>query len=205
MGVMDAFYGQFKRPTGVLGSAVGHLMALKNRARGRWVIERLGLQTGMRVLEVGCGPGADAAHVLSLLGTSGSYVGVDASDVMVRQASARNRGAVRRGRASFVLRDISDGLELEPTFDVGFSINCAQFWPNLDAGLAEMRRVIRQGGRIVVAVQPRNRGATEDDSARWSERLSAAALRCDLTILEAARGATSPSTVALVLDVRAAS
>lgn len=198
---MDTVYGQFKRPTGALGSVVGHLMAFKNRARGRWVIDQLGLRDGMRVLEIGCGPGADAARVLPLLRKAGSYVGIDASSVMVRQALARNREAVRQGRASFVLRDISNGLDsATQAFDVAFSINCAQFWPNLTAGLAELGRVVREGGRIVVAVQPMRRGATEADSESWSNRLSASALGAGLTVIDATRGATSPSTVALVLE-----
>lgn len=200
MSFLDAVYSQFKRPTGALGSLVGHLMAFKNRSRGRWVIEQLGVREGMRVLEIGCGPGADAARVLALLGSAGSYVGVDASTVMVRQAAARNREALRQGRASFVLRDLADGLELAPeTFDIAFSVNCAQFWPDLTLGLRELGRVTRQGGRLVVAVQPRRRGASEADSALWSERLSAAAVDAGLQLIEAARGATRPSTVALVL------
>ena len=200
MSLGSHLYGQFRRPSGVLGSAVGHLMALKNGRRGRWVIERLGLAPGMRVLEVGCGPGADAARVLARLGGDGSFVGVDASDVMVRQASARNRTSVRDGRAVFVLGDVADGLAWNAAeFDVAFSVNCAQFWSELGSGLRELARVVRPSGRIVVAVQPMRRGATERDSEQWAEKLRNAAAGANLDVLELARGATTPSTVALVL------
>lgn len=201
MSMTKLVYGQFKRPTGLLGSVVGHLMALKNGRRGRWVVDLLEVQAGMRVLEIGSGPGVDAARVVERLGPRGSYVGIDASDVMARQAGSRNRAAVRDGRAKFVVDDLAHGLDLESsTFDLAFSINCAQFWPDLAAGLKEIGRVVRSGGRIVVAVQPMRRGATEDDSARWVETFAAASDHVDVRVLEIARGATTPSTVALVLE-----
>jgi ubiquinone/menaquinone biosynthesis C-methylase UbiE len=201
MSVTKLVYSQFKRPTGLLGAVVGHLMAIKNGRRGRWVVDLLHVEAGMRVLEIGCGPGVDAARVLERLGPRGSYVGLDTSDVMVRQASSRNRAAARDGRARFVVGDLARGLDSEPsTFDLAFSINCAQFWPDLGAGLKEIGRVVRSGGRIVVAVQPMRRGATEEDSTRWVEKFSAAADIADARVVEIARGATTPSTVAVVLE-----
>lgn len=130
-----------------------------------------------------------------------SLVGLDVSDVMVRQASARNRAAVRDKRALFVRSDLADGLPWEAgEFDLAFSVNCAQFWPSLVGGLAELGRVVRSGGRIVIAVQPRRRGADESDSERWAERLQRAAQDSNLKLVELARGATTPSTVAAVLE-----
>lgn len=41
MSATKLVYSQFKRPTGLLGTVVGHLMALKNGRRGRWVVELL--------------------------------------------------------------------------------------------------------------------------------------------------------------------
>lgn len=85
-------------------------------------------------------------------------------------------------------------------FDRIYSVNCAQFWPDLGAGLREIARVARSGARVVVAVQPRQRGATEADSERWAERLTDAARATELRLVEVARGATRPSTVAAVFE-----
>src|SRR5690606_42137726 len=121
MSMARAVYGQFERPRGLLGEVVGRLMALKNDRRGRWVVDLLQLEAGMRVLEVGSGPGVDGARVLGRVGDHGSYIGLDASGVMVRQARPRNRLPVRDGRARVVAGSLADGVAAEPgRFDLVF-------------------------------------------------------------------------------------
>ena len=82
---------QFACPTGWLGVLVGHLMALKNRERSAWVLSKLSLDEGDRVLEIGSGPGADLREAAR---RAGYVTGIDPSEVMVRQA--RRRSAVGR-------------------------------------------------------------------------------------------------------------
>jgi ubiquinone/menaquinone biosynthesis C-methylase UbiE len=201
MSLGETFYGQFKRPTGSLGVVVGHLMALKNGRRSKWALELLKARPGERIIEVGFGPGVDAARVLAAVGPAGSYAGADASEVMVRQATARNRAAVAAARAEFARGAIEGGLPWKAgEFDAAYSINCAQFWPELGAGLREVERLLRHGGRAVVAVQPMHRGATEADSDRWAERFVEAVAESGLRILRVERGPTRPSVVAVVVE-----
>src|SRR5262249_11456524 len=58
------------------------------------------------------------------------------------------------------------------TFDKLFSINAVQFWDDLAAGVAEVRRVLCPGGLAALAIQPRHRGADSAAARAWGERLA---------------------------------
>jgi SAM-dependent methyltransferase len=164
---------QFACPSGPLGWLVGHLMALKNRGRSLWVLSLLDVQPADRVLEIGFGSGADIRRA-SLSARQGFVAGVDHSKLMVDQASRRNARAIREGRVELRL---GSGLRLpypEGSFDKVFSINVAQFSSDAVAGMAEARRVLRAGGLAAIAVQPRWKGATEEDSNRMGLALTEA-------------------------------
>jgi ubiquinone/menaquinone biosynthesis C-methylase UbiE len=157
---------QFSNPSGVVGWLVGRLMALKNRERGAWVVDRLELSPGDRVLEIGFGPGVDLARVAARV-PHGSVAGVDRSATMVAQARARlssARADLREGDACALPFD-------DAVFDVVFASNSVQFWDDRTAAFREIARVLRPAGRVVVAIQPRNSGATDATSREWAERL----------------------------------
>jgi ubiquinone/menaquinone biosynthesis C-methylase UbiE len=159
-----------------MGSLVGRFMALKNAKRSRWLLNVLALQPGEAVLEVGFGSGADIQRALDSVGAKGRVAGVDVSEVMVRQATKRNLNAIRSERAVLANAGIDSLPFRAEEFDAAFSINCAQFWPDLAAGFREVHRVVRAGGRLLVAIQPRKRGATIKDSEQWLATLTEAAL-----------------------------
>jgi len=102
------------------------------------VLEWLEAQTGERILDLGCGDGQLTARV-ALSGAN--VVGLDASPQMA--AAARSRGiAVDEGSAESL--PYVDG-----SFDAVFS-NAALHWVrDQDAMLAEVRRVLKAGGRFV--------------------------------------------------------
>ena len=164
--------GQFADPCGWRGWVVGWLMALKNRERSEWVLSLLDLRPGARVLEIGYGPGADVARVLRAADGI-TVAGLDRSAVMRQLASRRNAGAVQDGRADLRVGEAGSLPFGENEFDSAFSINCAQFWPDPLAAATEIRRVLKPGGYAVIALQPRNRGATRETIARTGEWLAA--------------------------------
>ena len=93
---MKAMVGQFLRPHGLGGRAAGWVMAKRgsNRERNIWAVGLLDVQPHDRVLEIGFGPGI-AIQEFARHATSGLVVGVDHSEVMVRQARKRNAAAVQ--------------------------------------------------------------------------------------------------------------
>jgi SAM-dependent methyltransferase len=91
------------------------------------------------VLEVGCGPGELAERIGRELGAS--VVAVDQSERMVELASARGVDA-RVG-------DVQDLPFGDGAFDCAVAAWMLYHVSNLDRGLAELRRVLRPGGRLV--------------------------------------------------------
>src|SRR5215475_11505996 len=150
---------QYAKPEGMLGSIVGHVMAMKNRERSEFVFSVLDLKAQDHVLEIGFGPGTDIARASD---AAKFVAGIDHSDVMVKQASKRNSAAIRDGRVHLQLASAGKLPFPDGHFDKIFTINCAQFWKDSVGTLKEVNRVLKPGGSIALAIQPRQKGATED-------------------------------------------
>jgi ubiquinone/menaquinone biosynthesis C-methylase UbiE len=135
----------FGRPQGVLGRLGGIIMAHTNAACGAWVTELLEIGPDETVLEVGFGPGV-VIQCLSKL--AGHVAGIDPSQEMVEQALARNAKAIASGRVDLRHGSV-DSLPFDSNaFDKAIAINSMQVWPDPVAGLREIRRVMKSGGRI---------------------------------------------------------
>jgi len=150
---------QFAKPEGPLGWMAGRVMALTNGGRSEWVFSLLELRPEERVLEIGFGPGTDLERASQM---AAFVAGVDHSDLMVKQAARRNARAIREGRVEVQLGSAARLPYPEAHFDKVFAIDSAQFWKDSVGTLTEVGRVLKPGGRIALAVQPRNKGATED-------------------------------------------
>lgn len=113
------------------------------------------------MLEVGCGPGVALAHAAR---RTEYVVGVDASDIMVRQA--RRRSGVEVHHAS------ADRLpQFDQPFDKALAVNTVNHWPDPIGGLRNIRAAMRTGGTVAVASQPRCPGATAAHSRAAAEEL----------------------------------
>lgn len=164
-------YDQFVNPTGLMGHLVGYALAFKNRERSEWVMALLDLKPSDRVLEIGFGPGADVQRASRI---ASSVAGLDHSEVMVSQASKRNSAAIREGRVDLKLGTAIQLPYPDSQFDCVFAINSAQFWKPLPTALAETKRVLKPGGRVLLAIQPRNKGATDETTRQVAIGMSKA-------------------------------
>jgi ubiquinone/menaquinone biosynthesis C-methylase UbiE len=110
--------------------------AYKQRA-----VQLLDAHAGWRYLEVGTGTGEDALAFAAGFGTS--VVGVDSSSVMVEEAR-------RRGLTEAVVADAHTLPFEDASFDGAWADRTFQHLADPVAALAEMVRVVRTGGRVVV-------------------------------------------------------
>jgi ubiquinone/menaquinone biosynthesis C-methylase UbiE len=111
-------------------------------------VELLGARLGHRVLDAGCGTGDVARALAGVVGRTGSVVGVEASGAML--AEARRRAAVTLLPIEFRHGDVC-GLDLDDaSFDAVLSERVLQHLANPEQAVAELCRVTRHGGRVVV-------------------------------------------------------
>jgi ubiquinone/menaquinone biosynthesis C-methylase UbiE len=143
----------FGRPQGMLGRLGGLIMARTNAEAGIWVSDLLEVGPTESVLEIGFGPGVIIQH-LSKLATAGNVAGVDPSREMVEQARARNRSAIEGGRVELRQGSVENLPFDDGRFHKALAINSMQVWPDAAAGLREIRRVLKPGGRIAVGFTP---------------------------------------------------
>jgi ubiquinone/menaquinone biosynthesis C-methylase UbiE len=109
------------------------------------------LQPGEHVLDVACGTGLVAFEAASAAGPHGRVLGVDLSGAMV--AAARQRAAQRRIANIEFERMDAEALALpDAYFDVVLCALGLMYLPEPERAVREMRRVLRPGGRLALAV-----------------------------------------------------
>jgi ubiquinone/menaquinone biosynthesis C-methylase UbiE len=139
------------------------------------------LQPGQRVLDVGCGPGIDTVAVAELIGASGSVDGVDTDLTLVAAAERRASAAGLHDR---VHHRVADALALPfaaQTFDAVRGERLFQHLPDPRAALAEMLRVTRPGGWIVVLDTDYSSFTVDSDQTDLERRLALAAAQSVLS------------------------
>ena len=180
--VTAAVRAQFGRPTGFWGRAAGLLMAHRtsNRRRNAWAVSLLDVRPEDRVLEIGFGPGI-AIRELGRLAWKGYVCGIDHSELMLRRAKRLNAEGLRRGVVDLRLGSVDELPEFDVPFDKILTANSMLFWSEPVARLEELRRLLRSGGLIAVAHQPRGPGATDETSAAKGREIAAALIRAGFT------------------------
>jgi ubiquinone/menaquinone biosynthesis C-methylase UbiE len=115
----------------------------------RWTLRAVGVAAGHRVLDVGCGAGHALLAAAELVGPDGYAIGADSSATMLAAAHARV-GAAGRIRVGLCLADAQRLPFADGVFDRCRAERVLQHLPDPAAAVAEMVRVTRPGGRLLL-------------------------------------------------------
>lgn len=111
------------------------------------VLDLLALIPGERVLDIGVGPGLLAHDLARLVGEGGEVTGIDPSPDMIAVARARLKdmpqARLLTGEASHL--DLADA-----SLDAVVSTQVFEYVTDVPAALAEVHRVLRPGGRVLI-------------------------------------------------------
>jgi ubiquinone/menaquinone biosynthesis C-methylase UbiE len=115
----------------------------------RHMRDLLALVPGLAVLDVGCGAGDDARLMAEQVAPTGRVVGIDTSDFMVEEA--RRRAAIGTLPLTFSPGDVQRLDFADDTFDCCRCERVLQHVADPAQALAELVRVTKSGGHVVVA------------------------------------------------------
>jgi ubiquinone/menaquinone biosynthesis C-methylase UbiE len=105
-----------------------------------------GLRRGMRVLDIGCGPGDVSFIAARLVGPSGSVLGVDAAPEMIELA--RDRAAEQGLSAAHFTQSAIDAIALDEPVDAVVGRLILMHLPDPAATLRHLSSFLRPGGVI---------------------------------------------------------
>jgi len=145
--MFDRIAGFYDRMNSVMTAGLHH--AWRRRAA-----DLAAVKPGDSALDVACGTGDLAIELAGRVGADGEVIGCDFSEEMLRRARVKAPGRPTEGPGFASLSfEWANALELpyeSDRFDaatVGFG---ARNFSDLDRGIAEMSRVVKPGGRVVV-------------------------------------------------------
>ncbi|HEY2161762.1 MAG TPA: methyltransferase domain-containing protein [Solirubrobacteraceae bacterium] len=116
-----------------------------------WMIDQLALQPGQRVLELAAGPGDTGFMAAELVNPGGTLISSDGVEPMLDIARER-AGAMGISNVEFKQLDL-EWIDLETaSVDALLCRWGLMFAPDPGSSLQEMRRVLRPGGRVALAV-----------------------------------------------------
>jgi SAM-dependent methyltransferase len=152
---------------------------------GRWVMTRgfndgnaeligstldaLALQPSDRFLDVGFGGGLSLRRAAQL--THNALWGVDFSPDMVAAGQRSLAELIAGGRLNLITADVAALPLRDASIDAVCTTNTIYFWPDLDAALRELRRVVAPGGRVAFGYTGRAKMQRFDDITKHGFRM----------------------------------
>jgi ubiquinone/menaquinone biosynthesis C-methylase UbiE len=147
-----ALFRQCRRPSGWLGRRIARAMNIGHAALTKWGLGHVEVQSGWRILDIGCG-GGQTMRTLAELASAGRVSGVDYSPTSVETSRAVNAGLIQSGRADVQQASVSKLPFDDASFDLVTAVETHYYWPDLAQDLREVRRVLKPGGRFLLIAE----------------------------------------------------
>lgn len=156
MGIARFIARQLGRPSGLAARPVAYFLNRANARINRRAVQLLAAEPDHHVLDIGFGGGVGLVALAERV-DRGLVAGIEVSEPMLERARSRFQAEIDGGRM-----DLRSGTaEAIPfpdaTFDRVVSVHTIYFWPDPQAALVEVRRVLRPGGRLLLATWQKER------------------------------------------------
>jgi len=115
----------------------------------QWGLAKVEIRENATVLDIGCGGGRTLERLASLA-SLGKVVGIDYSEDSVAVARKQNQRLIEAGRVEVLHNSVSSMPFPDAAFDCVLAVETYYFWPDIAADLAEVRRVMKPSGQMVI-------------------------------------------------------
>jgi len=149
MKLLGRLLSQSGRPRGWFGRILVRGMNFGHSGLTRWGLSKVEISEHANVLDIGCGGGRTLENLASIV-RLGKAVGIDYSEDAIAVARKRNQKLIVSGRVEVVHGAVSAIPFPDATFDCVTTVEAYYFWPDIAADLAEVRRVMKSNGQLVI-------------------------------------------------------
>lgn len=150
---------QSMHPHGPMGRLFGRFMEWGNRNAYERAVTLIEPRENGAFLEIGFGTGR-LLEMVARKQSGGTLAGIDPSSLMLERARKR---LTNKGFMSDINLGLADSLPWgEAQFDVVAALHCFQFWSDPAKTLAEIVRVLKKEGRLVLILRNHERTKNND-------------------------------------------
>ena len=144
-----SFFENTRKPVGLGGKIMVAMMNVGHSAVARWGLQFLNAAPDAKVLDCGCGGGANMKRLLKKC-PQGIVKGIDYSPVSVEKARSLNQTAIQEGRCVVWQGSVEQIIFAKDWFDAVTAFETVYFWPDLPQCFREVYRVLKPGGKVVI-------------------------------------------------------
>ena len=173
-----SFVENTRRPSGLGGKIMVSMMNIGHRALARWGFRFLKLPEDAKVLDCGCGGGANIRKLLKKC-PRGIVKGIDYSGVSVEKARKLNREAIADGRCAVWQGSVTEIIFASDWFDAVTAFETVYFWPELVQSFREVHRVLKPGGTFLICNECSGEQPRDE---RWTARIDGMTIYRDVQL-----------------------
>ena len=161
------FFENTRKPDGIGGKIMVSVMNMGHKALADWGFQFLEIPDDGKVLDCGCGGGANIERMLREHPKT-VVKGIDYSEVSVEKSRKVNQKEINTERCEILHASVMELPFKDEQFDLVTAFETVYFWPDLPKNFQEVYRVTKSGGMFFICNEC-NGDTNKDD--KWTEKI----------------------------------
>lgn len=149
---MNGRENQCRKPSGWLGRVLLWNMNSRHSRVTDWGLSHVVIDKQSTILDVGCGGGRTLSK-LAGMAPEGKIYGVDHSEASVVASTKTNANWIAIGRVQVRHGSVSQLPFPDEMFDLVTAVETHFWWPDMLAGMREIKRVLKIGGKALIIAE----------------------------------------------------